>query len=429
MICDGIADCEADTLQRVREVVGASARIGVLLDLHCDIPDELVSVTDVVVVREYPHVDIEPRARRLAQVLTDAIEDTVDPVTASFRCGVVGLFPTVREPMRTFVRDTLDAAEDDDGVLVASLGHGFPYLDSSYPGACALVVSDGDASLAGCVAERIGRGFYAIRREASLRPVSLDEALDRALSSSASGPVVLADTADNAGGGAPSDSTFILAELLRRKVRDAGLAPLWDPGAVQMAFAAELGSEIDVRLGGKATRDSGTPLDVRARVKGLRRGLVQRWPQADGFAEMPVGDAACLDVEGIDVVVVSQRDQAFGLDLVTAFGIDPSEKRLLVLKSANHFRAAYDAIAAETVYTDAGGALPGSPTDIAYSRFDRVAYPWLEDPLGEPPSFHGGNATAGMRSLGARYSQPPAGDPRQQSEALPSPIPEEARER
>ena len=165
-------------------------------------------------------------------------------------------------------------------------------------------------------------------------------------------------------------------------VRDAGVAPLWDPGAVRVAFAAELGSTVELRLGGKSTRSSGDPLDVTARVKGLCRNLVQRWPQADGFAEMPLGDAACLDVDGIDVVVVSLRDQAFGLELFTAFGIDPAAKRLLVLKSANHFRAAYDPIASDVVYVDAGGALPADPRDVAYTRFDRHAFPWIDDPLG-----------------------------------------------
>jgi microcystin degradation protein MlrC len=98
---------------------------------------------------------------------------------------------------------------------------------------------------------------------------------------------------------------------------------------------------------------------------------------------MPLGDAACLDVDGIDVVVVSLRDQAFGLELFTAFGIDPAAKRLLVLKSANHFRAAYDPIAADVVYVDAGGVLPADPRDVPYTQFDRNAFPWIDDPLHE----------------------------------------------
>jgi microcystin degradation protein MlrC len=383
MVCEGVPDCETDIVQRVRETVG-DAPIGVLLDLHCDVPPELIDAADaVVVVREYPHVDVEPRATQLAEIIADATAGITQPTMARFDCRVVALVPTVREPMRGFVDQVLVAAEDEPGVLAASLGHGFPYLDAPGVGACAVVVSNADVQQAEEVAARVGSAFYAIRHEVALSPIALDRALDHALSQSHDGPLVLADTADNAGGGAPSDSTFVLAELLRRGVRDAGVAPLWDPGAVRVAFAAELGSTVDLRLGGKSTRFSGDPLDVTARVKGHRRNLVQRWPQADGFAEMPLGDAACLDVDGIDVVVVSLRDQAFGLELFTSFGIDPAAKRLLVLKSANHFRAAYDPIASDVVYVDAGGALPADPRDIPYTRFGRQAFPWIDDPLAD----------------------------------------------
>jgi len=384
MVCNGVADCETDIVQSIRAAVGDAARIGVLLDLHCDLPQELLDAADVtVVVHEYPHVDVEPRAQRLAEIVIDAVAGRVAPTTAWFDCRMVGLYPTVREPMRSFVDGVLTGAEREPGVLAASLGHGFPYLDASCPGARAVVVSDGDPRQAAVLAETIGRRFHDIRREAALAPLTLDDGLERALSRAAgNGPIVIADTADNAGGGAPSDSTFVLRELLRRGVHGIGLAPMWDPVAVQLAFAAEVGATLRLRLGGKTGPESGDPLDLTVRVKGLARDLVQRWPQMGGFAEMPVGNAACLEVGGADVVVVSLRDQAFGLELFTAFGIDPSEKRLLVLKSANHFRAAYDSVAKDVIYVDAGGALPGDPRHIPYTRFDRQAYPWADDPLG-----------------------------------------------
>jgi microcystin degradation protein MlrC len=96
-----------------------------------------------------------------------------------------------------------------------------------------------------------------------------------------------------------------------------------------------------------------------------------------------MGDAARLQADGVDVVVTTVREQAFGLELFTAFGIDLRAKRLVVVKSANHFRAAYDAVAREVLYVDAGGALASDPRAVPYTRFDRQAYPWLEDPLGE----------------------------------------------
>lgn len=384
MVCEGIDDCESDIVVRVRRLVGDSVRIGVLLDLHCDLPQELLDAADaVVVVKEYPHVDVEQCARKLAEIVVDAVEGRVTPTMASFDCRMVGLYPTVREPMRSFIDSILHGAEREHGVLAASLAHGFPYLDAPGTGARSLVITDGDPVRAVQIAEHVGKELYAIRAEAALRPLPLREGLDKALSYTSSGrPVVLADIADNAGGGAPSDSTFILRELLERGVADVGVGPIWDPVTVQLAFAAETGAMLTLRLGGKMGPDSGDPLDLTVRVKGLVRDLFQRWPQLDGYAEMPLGDAACLHVEGIDVIVVSLRDQAFGLELFTAFGVDPRKKRLLVLKSANHFRAAYDAIAREVIYVDANGALPSDPRAIPYTRFDTQAFPWIDDPLG-----------------------------------------------
>lgn len=385
MVCDGVDDCESDIVERARELVGDSAPIGVLLDLHCDLPAALLNATDaVVVVKEYPHVDVEPCARRLAEIVTDTIAGRVRPTMAAFDCRMVGLYPTVREPMRGFVDGVLAAAEGEDGVLAASVGHGFLYLDAERPGAHALVITDADRAAAQRVAEQIGRRLYAVRREAALSPLVLDEGLDRALvPGTTEGPVVLADIADNAGGGAPSDSTFALRALLERRVSRAALGPVWDPVAVRLAFAAGEGSRLTVRLGGKMGPPSGDPLDLTVTVKGLVRQLVQRWPLTGGDAEIPMGDAACLQADGVDVVVTTVREQAFGLELFTAFGIDLRAKRLVVVKSANHFRAAYDAVAREVLYVDAGGALASDPRAVPYTRFDRQAYPWLEDPLGE----------------------------------------------
>ena len=60
------------------------------------------------------------------------------------------------------------------------------------------------------------------------------EAVARA-QASAGRPVVLADIADNPGGGAPGDTTGILRELLRVGARGATVACLWDPEAARAA--------------------------------------------------------------------------------------------------------------------------------------------------------------------------------------------------
>jgi len=381
MVADGYLDCETDLVARARRLVGNDAKIGVLLDPHSDLPDELVEAADVIVIyKEYPHVDVDLRGDELASLIIGAASDQIAPTMATFDCRMIGLYPTPREPMRSFV-DRLQSAEQQAGMLSVSLMHGFPWGDSPATGTRMLVVSDGNRESAATLAAELGREFFSLRHDVCLQATEMTVALDHALSvATSSGPVVLADISDNAGGGAASDSTFILQELLERKVEDAALAMLWDPIAVQQAFAVGVGSQLTLRLGGKMGPTSGRPLDLTVRVRGLVEDLVMHMPQTNGSSGIPCGDCACLSCGGVDIVVSSMRQQAVGLDVFTAFGIDPSQRQLLIVKSMNHFYAAFAPIATEVVYMSSPGALNLDPRAISYQHVDTLKFPWVDDP-------------------------------------------------
>jgi microcystin degradation protein MlrC len=389
MVADGYEDCETDLVQRVRVIVGDRAKIGVLLDLHCDLPDALIDAADVIVTfKEYPHVDINERADELIDLVTKAILGQVSPVMATFDCRMMGVYPTTRAPMRDFVDRELHAAERRPFVLSASLGHGFPWADTPASGARTLVVADRDTRLAKEVAEALARSFYDRRHAVTILPPGMDEALEQALAKrSAPGPVVIAEMSDNPGGGAPSDATFVLRELLRRNVRNAGIALVWDPIAVDLACAAGVGARLTLRLGGKMGPMSGDPLDLTVTVRGVEHDLVQLWPQTSGgAAEIPCGDVACLECNGIDIIVGSVRHQPMGVELFTAFGIDPADHDLLVLKSMNHFQAAYAPIAANVIHMSGPGALNQDPRMIGLRNTSTHKFPWIEDPWNEQPA-------------------------------------------
>jgi microcystin degradation protein MlrC len=96
----------------------------------------------------------------------------------------------------------------------------------------------------------------------------------------------------------------------------------------------------------------------------------------------PVGDVVALRCGGIDIVVGSERTQCFSPSIFTDLGIDPTRKRILVPKSAQHFYGAFAPIAAEVIYMAAPGAIPPDPRRIPYRRVDiSRMYPWVEDPL------------------------------------------------
>ena len=111
---------------------------------------------------------------------------------------------------------------------------------------------------------------------------------------------------DNAGGGAASDSTFILKALLDKKVKDAAIAMFWDPGAVKLAFEVGEGAELDIRLGGKLGPQSGPPIDARAKVLKLEKDVTIEFG-GERKGVNPIGDAAALQIEGVTVIVNSKR--------------------------------------------------------------------------------------------------------------------------
>ena len=380
MVAEGYDDCETDMITRVREIVGPDARIGAVLDLHCNVTQEMIECADAIVIyKEYPHIDVADRAEDLFQIIAAAAEGRTNPVMASYDCRMIGLFRTPFEPMRSFVDDMLDM-EGKGGVLSVSLAHGFPWGDVPISGAQALAVTDGDTAKAEQVAAELGQRFFSLRHQLYLPVLSLDEALDQALSVG-DGPVVIADQSDNTGGGAPGDSTFVLRALLERGIENAGVAMIWDPVVVQVAMAAGKGATLDLRLGGKMGPTSGDPLDLTTTVTGIAENMSQDWPQQGKALNLLCGDAVALHTNGVDIIVNSLRKQVFSPQVFSNLGIDPTRKRLLVVKSLQHFYAAFSPIASEIIYMAAPGAIAPRFKEIPYKRASLNMYPRVDDPF------------------------------------------------
>ncbi len=379
MVAEGYDDCEGDLLARAREIVGPDVPIGSELDLHCHITQKMVdNATALITFKEYPHIDFAARAADLFDLIADAAQAKVRPVTSVFNCRMIGVYHTTREPMRAYV-DRLKQLEDQGGVLSISVGHGFPWGDVPDMGTKILVITDNRPGHGERLAEELGRELYDMRK--ALRPdyLSIEEGLKRALEIKGS-PVVLADVADNAGGGAPSDSTFILRAMLDRGIQDAALACLWDPIAVSIAMNAGVGAQLDLRIGGKIGPASGDPLDLHVQVMGVQPNATQSFGPENAKAIVQLGDAVAVRAQGIDIMLNSIRTQTLSPECFSTVGIDPQQKHLLVVKSMQHFYAAFAPLAAEVLYISAPGAVSPDLTQVQYAHIDRNMWPFVEDP-------------------------------------------------
>ncbi|MDX6749861.1 M81 family metallopeptidase [Geminicoccaceae bacterium 1502E] len=377
MLAVGCEDCEGDLLARVRRLVGPDVAIGAELDPHCHLTEAMTENADVLVAyKEYPHTDFMERARELVEITAAAAEGRARPVMSVFDCRMIVTAPTSREPMRGFV-DRVKELEGKDGVLSISIVHCFPFGDVPSIGARLLVVTDGQPEKGQALAERLGREFYAMRRQVAPPYLGVEEAIDHVLAQEG-GPFVLADPADNAGGGAPSDNTSILRALIERGAEGAAVGPIWDPQAVRFCEGFGEGATFRLRFGGKAGLASGQPIDAEVTVLKLVKSLTQSF----SGAIIPLGDAAAIRVGGVDVLLNTNRTQGRAPDMFANCGIDPTVKKLLVVKSTNHFHAAFAPIAKDILYVDADGPLARDYRRVPFTRLERDLYPFHPDPLG-----------------------------------------------
>ena len=371
MVADGYDDCEGDLLQRVRAIVGPQVVVGAELDPHNHLSAAMINNADVLVAfKEYPHTDILERAFELVDLCHAKAEGRAKPLASVADTGGMVIMHTSRQPARGFV-DRIMALEGKDGILSISISHGFPWGDVADMGTKVLVYSDGNAAHGAALARKLADELVALRHELGVPQPGIDAALDAALAAGG-GPVVLADGADNPGGGAPGDSTFILERLLARGITQACIGPLWDPGAVRIAFDAGVGARLAMRIGGKVGPSSGAPLDLQVTVKALRRDMVM-----SGLANTPVamGDCACVDAAGVRIVLCSVRNQAMGTDLFTQLGVDLGAMKIIVVKSSQHFYASYSKVAKHVIYVGAPGAVTGDLKTLLYTKIRRPKWP------------------------------------------------------
>lgn len=354
MVADGCEDTEGDLLQRVREIVGADVLVCAELDPHSHLTARRAAAADFFVFfKEFPHTDFVERAEDLWRIAIDTLEGRVTPVMSIFDCRMIDVFPTSRDPMRSFVDKLMQIERDDADVLSLSVVHGFMAGDVAEMGTKMLVVTNGKAEKGEALARELGLELFSRRGTYRMPEIDERQAVAQALAAPA-GPVVIADMWDNPGGGTAGDATVVLEELIARNATDTAIGTIWDPMAVQICMAAGEDAEIPLRFGAKSGPGTGRPIDGIVKVVKLVRNAEMRF--GESFA--PFGDAVHIRLHGIDIILNTTRAQSFDPSLFSVMGIDPTSKKILVIKSTNHFFASFSKIASEILYCSAGTPYP-----------------------------------------------------------------------
>jgi len=386
MVPEGIDDGEGDILAAVRRMVGPDVPIAVTLDFHGNLGRDMVGQADLLHgYKTYPHVDMAQRGVEAVERLAQVIGGRIKP-TAAWRkpplMPPLGRQGTARGPMRRLY-DLADEMEKDPKVISVSVFAGFPHADIPDAGLGIYVVTDDDPALAERLAGRLERVAWEHRREFIHTALPVEDAVARALRAPGR-PIVLADMADNTGGGAAGDGTEILRELLRVGARSAVVACIWDAAAVRRCIEAGVGARVTLEIGGKVDDRHGAPLPVTGTVRTLSDGrFVHRGPMMTGLPGR-LGPTAVLDIDDVKVILITYRWQTLDPEMIRFVGIDPLAEKILVVKSTIHYRAAFEPIAEEIIEVDAPGLSSSNLSRFDFQRIRRPIFPLDPDLEYEP---------------------------------------------
>lgn len=381
MVTEEQIDPESHLLEQVRRIVGPEVPIVVVLDMHGNIGQRTVELANVLVAFDTnPHTDPHARGVEAAEILNRLLARAITP-TAAYLHPPLLLAPqftgTADLPLRA-VHERAAEMEAEEEVICICVMAGFAYADTPDTGASIIVTTDNNLPLAQLYAQELVDLLMRHRQAALPRFLSPEEAVAQALARP-DGPLILVDSADNIGGGTPGDGTGALQAMLALGVQE-GTIVLADPEAVAACWAAGVQTEVTLAVGGKTDRWHGEPVTVTGLVRALSPGVFECELPDNHFASfygqtINMGRTAWLRVGGVNIILTERKTPPFDLAQLRGVGIIPEQQKMIVVKSAVAYRAAYLPIAAGVIELDTAGLCTANLSRFPYRRLRRPIFP------------------------------------------------------
>lgn len=364
-------DPDREIVERVRAVVGRNVPIMLALDYHANIDDQLLRLADAVFGFHFsPHTDIAATGVRAAECMLRTLRGEIRPVCAIAKPGVMvpSIFSaTGLAPLSDIVAQSLDMAQTAPRYRDVSVFAGFSYADVPNGGFSVVAVTDGDQSAAEAAAASLSDRIWRERHALMHRDLVMDlqAGIDAAIARAAKAekPVVLLEHADRL-----NDSTYVLRELVRRRVRKAAVPFLWDPKAAALAAKAGQGATVTLEVGGHSSERAGGKVTLTGKVlfAGEKEFHVSG-PYMHGKL-VRLGLTALIDADGILVSLVSRPAFAVDEDPFIQFGLRARDFDIIVLRSKTHFRAVYETLAEAILIVDTPDWGPADLTTLPYRQ-------------------------------------------------------------
>ncbi|WJH32530.1 M81 family metallopeptidase [Paenibacillus sp. CC-CFT747] len=400
MVAEGTDDTEAELAGIIRQTAGPGVPLVVSLDLHANVTRALVRQVDGLVgFRTYPHTDFYETGKRAARLLFAAVRGEIRPFVTMRKLPLIVPAENSQSTSGPFAELWMEAEKGEarGDSLVTSLFPMQPWLDIEEAGSTVVVVGDARRREDGVrEAERLADLFWSLRKAFDVRLLSLEEMIGLVRSCSRAekeGPLVFSDSADSPSAGSTGDSNAVLKALLESGLHRSRscLLTMVDPAAVDRAVEAGVGQELILPLGygceGSAGSRFGLPLEVQGRVRRIGDG---RFTLQGGYAkntEAFMGRCAVFETGRVSVLLTERPTFSGDPAMYRSMGLEPLDADVVVVKSANQFRADYEKLARSISILDTPGYSSANLKSLPFRRVNRPFYPlddpedWTEHPL------------------------------------------------
>lgn len=374
-----IPDGDGYLLQVVREEKGAAIPVVCSLDHHAVVTQQMVDLSSALVAyHTHPHIDIVETGKRAGDILLAMLAGKVEPVLSWQKIPMAVPPPddgTNSGPLKELF-DHLKTCSQLDGVLDCSLCPAYCWQDVPEQGWAALVTTDGKPELGTRLAKEIAAQAWEARRGLLPEPMLPPDEAVRAAASVKGHPVIITDSADTTGGGAPGDTTTLLNALLthRAKVDGLILVDLPDAEAVHEIAAAGTGTTVTLAVGGKGDTRFSQPLTVTGEVLCVTDGVIKDIGNFATTEFVDAGKIACLAIDNVRLVLTERIIIGPQPSLFRKVGIEPFDAKIVALKTGVGFKVTY-AEAAAVFRANCPGSLSYDLSNFDYTKVPRPLYP------------------------------------------------------
>ncbi len=374
-VAETIDDVDGYTIERVRQVVGPAIPIVATFDYHANLSDGMVHHASVLIGYDtYPHTDMARCGAEACHVIVDLISNNRDLYRTHRKLPLLTspLKQSTSESPMLEVMQTLHQIESAADITCGSIAMGFPYSDVAHLGASVVMYGTNPKSVESA-ATTVAREIWSSRHEFHEDILPVSECVKRAMNSTEF-PVVIVEPADNVGGGSAGDGTGVLAELLKRQAKKS-VVVVYDPAAVIAAEQAGVGQLCKLWIGGKTDNQHGAPVETNALIRSITTGEYEhKGSYMTGYITS-MGRTALVEACGVQIVLTSRRSMPFDAEQLRCLGIKPEEQKVIVVKAAVAWKAAFGEIAKRALVTDTPGVCAAELARLNYRNRSRPIFP------------------------------------------------------